>query len=364
MKKNIIRSLIMSSMFFLVAVIFISCNEEKTYAKEFNIDNIDFNKWDNLLKVERITQLKENDSCLMSYASKCIITDSIIIFQDYKAKRIYSFANDGTFLCQIGNIGHSASEYTSIVDIFMNKGDSLLMVLDERGIACYRPIKGEFVSRKKFFESNASEYDKAIQVDENKYLCLTTSDNSNSIVLDSPQGQTGLRKSKRFHFVTELFYKTEGKYRVVSDYGDFYIDSYENGELKPLYKINLGSEALPGNILPQTFEEFEAVDKSPKYFKCITDAHETSEWLFIQTVGPNQEYYIGFINKNDGTYAFGKIKDLGSMAFIGATSDYFYAIVYPEFALPDTFAEKVVKQYGGGNEKKTPMIVKVKVKNV
>ena len=160
-------------------------------------------------------------------------------------------------------------------------------------------VNGDYIDRPKLKTSKCNEYGRIIPVSNSEYLCFIDTEDEYSIVLDSPEGIKGLRKSRRFHYVLNPFYEYMGKFRVISDYGDFYIDGYENGELQTLYKINLGNEALPANMLPKTRKEFQTVDNSSNYFKCILDACETKKWICVNLVGPNNEYYVAFLNKED-----------------------------------------------------------------
>lgn len=187
--------------------------------------------------MESVVQLQENDSCLMSFAQKCLFTNDQIVFWEYKAKKIYTFSYDGKFRRQIGRMGHSASEYTNIDDVCMSGNDSVMMLLDNRGVVCYDVNSGKFVGRKKLFSQKFGEYQRIAPVGNSEFLCSTYSETPSSIVLDCPKGQVGLREGKRFHLGTDCFYKYKDNYRVISDYGDFYIDSYEDGKLKTLYKI-------------------------------------------------------------------------------------------------------------------------------
>ncbi|HEY9542144.1 6-bladed beta-propeller [Prevotella sp.] len=335
-----------------------ACKQTPANSKEFHVDNYGYKNWSTLLNIKDVIQLQENTNCLMSYAAKCIVLDSTIIYQDYKAKRIYSFSSDGKYLCTIGKMGHAASEYTSIKDICINKKDSVMMVLDDRGLVCYNLYDGKFKERKKFFSQNSNEYEKAEFVGNSEFICFTDNRNDNTIVYDSQKEVKGLRKGKRFHFVLNPFYKYNEECRVLSDYGDFYIDNYKDGRLETLYKIDFGKNALPADVLPKTYKDFEVVDNSTDYFKCIVEAHETSNWLYLKVVGPKQEYYIGFFNKKKGSYAFGQDDGKLGMFVIGAKEDNFYAIIYPEFVSPKSFANEILKKYGIDGSKNTPIIVK------
>ena len=327
--------------------------------KEFKLEKTDYKDWAKLLDVMSAVQLQENDSCLMSHAQKCIFTDKCIVFSDYKAKKIYTFSYDGKFIRQIGSLGHSASEYMRIADICMNDDNTQVMVLDDRGVVCYDVNNGKFVERKKFLSSDPQNYLSFTSLGKSDFLCSTNNGNDNSIVLDSPKGILGLRKSKRFHFGLNYFYKYNENTRVVSDFGDFYIDNYEDGKLKMLYKIDLGSEALPDDILPKTYEEFDAVWNFPEHFKFIGGACETSDWLYLEPCGLKLKDYIAFINKRNGKYAFGRIyPDLG-FGITGAMDNYFYALIYPEFAEQGSFGRKILEKYN--ITKSSPVVVKLKL---
>lgn len=339
----------------------VSCDKSPQNSKVFHVNNYNYKNWSTLLDVKEAIQLQENDKCLMSYAMKCIVSDNIIVYQDYKAKRIYTFSIDGEYLCTIGNLGHAASEYTSIKDICIDEKDSVVMVLDERGLVCYNLQTGKFKERKKLFSQNPNEYEKIESVGDSEFICFTDNRNDNTIVRDSQSGLKGLRKGKRYHFVLNPFYKYKKECRVIADYGDFYIDNYKNGMLETLYKIDFSKDALPSDILPKTYKEFEAVDNSTDYFKCIVKGCETSEWLYLNIVGPKQEFYAGFFNKKNGTYAFGLDDEKLGVSVIDAKNDFFYGIIYPEFTSSNSVAKKILEDYGVDMNKTSPVVVKFKL---
>ncbi len=358
--KEIGKRLIFLFHLALVILVAVSCGgETSSDVKEFKLEKTDYKDWAKLLNVVSVAQLQENDSCLMSYAQKYIFTDDRIIFDDYKAKKIYTFSYDGKFLCQIGRMGHSAAEYVKIKDICVSENDSILMILDGRGIIFYNPYNGKYIKRLKSTEIDFRQYMKLISVGKN-FLFLTNNENPNSIVsLNSLKREIGIRKGKRYHFGIESFYRYNGECRVISDYGDFYIDSYKDGKLTPLYKIDLGAQALPNDIQPKTFEEFMAVDNSPKFFKCITKAYETREWLWLKFAGPKQTYYTAFINKQNGKYAFGEESTDIGIYVMGANKEDFYALIYPEFAEQGSLGQKILEKYN--ITKNSPVVVKFKL---
>ena len=326
-----------------IAMVIFSCGKDTAddNAKVFTIEDSDFKDWNSFLKIKEEVRLQGNDSsCIITYCDKCIVDSGYMYFWDHKAKVIYRFSADGKFVCKIGERGRALSEYIEIKDMQVDKQASVLKVLDDRGILNYRLQDGKFIGRTNFFSSIPAEYDRFAIIGKDSFLCFTDIRNKFSIVLDTPAGQEGLRESKRFHLVTNCFYTYDGRCRVVSDYGEFYIDEYADGKLTTLYKFDLGNKQLPGNVLPQTLEEFNVVDNDPTYFKCITDVYETSSWLYALFVGPEQTYYHAFINKNSGKYVFGKNLDV---VIIGADETYFYALVYPGYISPESDIWNIVK---------------------
>lgn len=345
----------------LTSLFVIACRDVTPAVKEFVIEEFNYCNWENLLQVENAIQLEENDSCLMSYAEKCMITKDNIIFMDYKTKNIYSFSRNGKFTGHIGHVGRAQTEYLGIRDICINCDSSAIIVLDERGLISYELKSGKFLERNQFASPNYIEYEKIMQVNKSEYLCFTDTRDKNSIVLDSPKEIKGLRESKRFHYVLNPFYKYQGASRVISDYGDFYIDSFEGGKLQTLYKINLGNDALPDNILPKTYKEFEIVDSSPRYFKCIASAYETTNWICLDLIGPNNEYYIAFLDKGGNKYAFGVNNQNLGLTMTGTDDESFYAIIYPEFISQESVAKKILERYKINQESVSPVLIKFKL---
>ncbi len=340
-----------------ISSVILSCDETKKNTKVFNLLKSDFSDWAGLIQITDSATLQETDSCIISYADKCISSRDTIYFWDHKMKAIYCFNKDGKYVRTIGNRGRSASEYMDIKDMQINEKEATLNILDVMGILTYDLHSGKFMNRKKFSSSNSIEYERFAIVGKDSFLCFTDNRNKYSIVLDTPQKKSGLRESKRFHFVTNTFYSFNNKCKVLADYGDFYIEEYTNGKLIPVYEINLGDKALPDDIRPKTFKEFEIVDGSQDYFKCITNAYETSRWLYLLIIGPNQTYYQAFINKETGKYAFGTAM---SISVIGADEDSFYALIYPELLPEDSFIWNIISS-GFRPNKQTPIFIKFRI---
>lgn len=353
MKKLYIFNLL--ALFILIAT---SCTNKQEDIQVFKITDNGFNNWKSLINITDSVTLQGGDNCVITYCDKCIAYNDYLYFWDHKNKSIFCFAKDGQYVRSIGKRGHSSSEYIEIKDMWINTIDSTLQVLDPKGVLTYKLPKGDFAGYKKLSSTDPSMYERIASINDKESLFFTGDDNSNSVILDNSKETIGLRTAKRFHFVTNTFYSYKDRCRVLSDYGDFCIDEFSNGELIPVYKIDLGEDALPDNVRPKTFEEFDKVDNDPKYYKCITEAYETDSWLYLQLVGPNMTYYYTFINKKNGKYICGK--DL-NIVLIGADKDSFHALIYPEYLSKESYVWDMLNNKNKECENNPPVFVKFQI---
>jgi hypothetical protein len=313
-------------MLLFVCLLLASCKDTDSSVKTFTLDKTDYENWDNLFRVEDAVALCGTDSKFVTYCSKCIVLQDRTYWVDYKTKSLYCFSPDGTLLQKIGEIGRATSEYSGIKDLIVDEAANEVKILDDRGLICYDAKGGKFLRRESFSSENPSEYERCCAVGNGSYLCVS-SGNEYKIFLDTPDGQTGVRKNDAYNLVVETFYSYDNVCRVLPGYGQFTIDTYKDNTLVPTYQIDLGSNALPDKYRPQTADEFMKIDEMPEYFKCIVEAHETKSWLQLQMVGPQQTYYTAFINKESGKYVCGP--GMSGFQIVGGNGDGFYAVVYP-----------------------------------
>lgn len=354
------RSIKKSWLFSMLAFLLSACGNDANDARVYKLDIHDFSDWQSILEITDSATLQNRDQYVLTYANKCVSYGDKVYFNDYKAKEIYCFSKEGTLLYPIGRRGRAADEYVEVKDMWIDKDENTLDVLDDRSVICYDLNTGKYKKRMQLSSSNASEYFRCAKVGQDGVLFFSATNSQYSIFLDSPKGLKGIRENKYHHFVSDCFFPYGKECRVLADYGKFYIDNYEDGQLKRLYEFDLGSQALPEDMLPRTSDEFNVVDNEPKYFKCMTDAHETSQWLFVTFVGPNQTYYYSFINKSTGKYVMGK--DL-SMLVIGVQDDSFLGIVYPEYLPEDSYLLKWLGKKDAA-ELAHPVFVKFKIKDI
>ena len=95
----------------------------------------------------------------------------------------------------------------------------------------------------------------------------------------------------------------------------------------------------------KNYDEFNKTDNMQSYFKSILSIQENSDYLYLRTAGPSQTYYDVFYNKKSGqAYAGPSDKDTG-LTVIGASSDTFYALIYPDFVTKESYIYNLIKDY-------------------
>ena len=338
----------------LVLIFLVSCTNVTDNFKTIKIDSADFSNWEELLEITDIVPLEEDSCYLISIADKCIFSKDYLFLSDYKTKKIYKYSKNGNFLGTIGKRGHAKNEYTDILDMWLTDNDSTLVILDTRSLLFYCTRTGEY---RKTVRNKNYDYERfAIQNDGN-ILFVPDIDGKASIISDGIDGVKEIRERKRVPFIVNTFYNFENTCRVVSDYGDFYIDTYNDGELIKTYSFDFGTMALPEKLSSKTYEEFEKIDSEPNYFKCITQAFETRNILYVKFVGPNQTFYSLFYDKRNNKHVIGPSPQGTGIMIIGADNEYIYGIIYPDYIEDVSIREKIV------NITKSPAIIKIQIKH-
>lgn len=350
----------------VVSCILVACNSDKDKKESFRrikIDKIDYCSWANLINVNQLFMLQSEQP--LSMATKCLVGNGKIVFWDFKSKSVYLFDTEGKYISNVGRRGNSQSEYTDISDIAYNRDSTVIKILDRKGILNYSAQDGHFISLEPL-EGHNYNFGKFIPVDDGHYLFFDLS-NDYSIIDYRREEKSiickGLRKSDRFQFCSEHFYRYKGDIRVLSDYGNFYIDSYEKGGLLKMFEFDFGSLALPLSKKPNNYESFKETDENPDYFKCIERIQESETWLYLNTMGPNQTFYDTFLNKQTFEVFTGKSDMDTALSIIGAESDGFWALLYPDLITEKSYLYDMVCGLMQ-NGQRNPILAKVKIINI
>lgn len=326
-----------------LGLIVASCKNEgnESPVKTYGISKLDFTSWQDVVKIKEAVVL--NSDLPLTYPRKCLVGAGRIVFWDSKAKKVYLFNSDGTFISQVGERGNAQNEYNLIKDIAFNPDSTVIKILDESGILNYSMEDGRFLGMEKIKSDISPFVWNLLPIGDNHYLFYCDGGESTVIDYEMVDGKakvTGLRKKECIPFMTDFFYKYNGRYRVVSDFGDFYVDDYDNGSLRRKYVFDLGPDALPDEKKPQTFEELEKINNAPEYHKCIGCAFETDQWLYLSVGGLDLNSYDVFINKRTSDVIAGQT--IGLMYF-GACGNDFWAMPYLDDVKEGSFLYEALK---------------------
>ena len=81
-----------------------SCKNEgnESPVKTYGISKLDFTSWKDVVKIKEAVVLKSD--LPLTYPRKCLVGAGRIVFWDSKAKKVYLFNSDGTFISQVGEV--------------------------------------------------------------------------------------------------------------------------------------------------------------------------------------------------------------------------------------------------------------------
>ena len=347
----------------ILLLTFCSCQQEGGQeGLEFDCTTSNVDDWEKYLDLVECVPLEYPDSLGLGDAYKCVFGGGRMVYWDYSRKELYSYATDGRYLGKIGAEGRSKSEYIGIKDIFLDKDGERLYVLDELGILSYDMKTGEFVCREKPELPDFYDYCKFAVLNPGHYLLFNPQPHGLGTIIDYHDGEwKDLRKAGFCQHVCERFYYSSNQLRVISDYGDFFIDTYQDGGLSNLATFKFPNP-LPDEKKPRSFRELVKVSNEGNWFKRIRDACETKRKVFAFIEGPNQEYYWVFGDKKTGKALFGLMNFDDGLQVVGGDEDCFYGILYPEMVSDKSYLKDWVKA-SHSEEEPQPMLVKFRVRD-
>lgn len=351
-----------SILLLLSCILLLGCADrsDSEKCKTVNVEKTDYSDWASLLKVEKVIPLEQSSSSLVTMASKCLVRDGKVLFADFKLKSIFVFDTSGKFLFSCGKVGYSKSEHTDLWDFAVNEDENTLEILDEKGVASYDLKSGKFIKRDRRVNKSSSEYTKFMPMPNGSRL-LFAADSEYSISCMLPDGNiSGLRKRNGFQMTYGRFFKSDEATLVLPDYGCFTVDAYSDGKLVPKYILDFGTEALPQNMIADSYEAFSKTDNLEKYFKATTNVMENKKWLFASVVGPKHTYYTVLYNKDSGHVYAGPNDSKFAVAFVDMDDSGIYGLAYPGM-LPEGSPLVPVVEACVGKNFENPVLLKMNV---
>lgn len=336
-----------------------SCRRESDHGvTNFDCTSMCVKDWSGHLQIEKVTPLGQPDSIGVVVAAKCVMSSEGFVLWDARRGTLYSFTLDGEFVRQIGREGRASSEYVNIKDIYLADDGVRLYVMDELGVLSYDVSTGECLGRDKPSLPDFHEYYKLAVLSPGHYLLFNPQAHGLGSIVDYQDGKwRDLRRAGFYQMACERFYRYEGQLRVLSDYGQFFVDTYRDGELCRTFNFHLPAP-LPSEKCPKSFGEFQQVSAEGVYYLCIANACETDGWMCASIIGPEQKYYWVFGEKNTGRVLAGLMPVEDGMQVVGSDGRSFYALVYPELVSHDSHMQSVI----GTKHSQGPFLVKFTIR--
>lgn len=312
--------------------------------------------WDSMIQIEEVIPLETKDSCLLSYARKCIMGDNRIVYYDEKQKTIFVFDGEGTFLYNIDALGGGEGEYTIIKDVVMSYDKKSILILDNSSILAFDAGTGQYQYRIKLDENIASNFYQFVNVGK-QFFYFWSTDKDNYLYSYEKGRLEALQQRVGFPYVCQkFFYDSSGSLNLLPDYGDFTIQEIKDRHVYPKYTVDFGKWSLPRGMIPVNTMAFNETDQKP-FFKCILSAFETQKNIFLSTVSPDMALYNVCIDKQTKEIIGGNQDKNAPVVVVDAIGGYFYGILYPYFFSKEDQFSKEIRKYGK-NEDSNPLVVK------
>ena len=206
-----------------------------------------------MVKIKEAVVLKSD--LPLTYPRKCLVGAGRIVFWDSKAKKVYLFNSDGTFISQVGERGNAQNEYNLIKDIAFNPDSTVIKILDESGILNY-------------------------SMDERIYLAtLNEYCYYPAIAISAPQDTAICAAAKGK--ITAIGYNEEIGQYVSMDLGDGYTLTY--GQLKDVCTKQgdiVSRGQIIGNVADPT--KYYALEGANLYVKMEHDGESMNPVLYFQ----------------------------------------------------------------------------------
>lgn len=344
---------------FLCLLLWASCSSggthegEAVYTVEYRPD--EWFDWNTRVKIQEVIPLETSDSCVVGYASRCLLADNRIVYVDPRQKVIFVFDRKGTFRYKIDARGEGDKEYRDIRDVIISHDRKQILVLDPLSVLAFDLETGAFLSRISLDAEISTEFFAVAQPNDSQFYFWSTNREHGLYVYEEGRLEC-IRDREGFGFISNLFYyDKDDRLMLLPDYGRFQVSRVEGCQVVPAYTVDFGKWTLPEKEIPINGTELEKVDKRP-FFKCLLSACEAGNILLLNAVSPEQRLYHICIDWMNGKVVSGHQDEKIPLQICGSDGDCFYAVLYPHlFTGTDQFAKCLRKASVG--EESNPVII-------
>ena len=257
-------------------------------SEEYQTDSLNLQDF---FSEEKITLLKETKKSRIGSIQKVMVKDSIIFVLDERlAKKIFTFnAHNGKFINNVGRLGHSKEEYTSIQDFGVDTEKKLIYCLCDMDKVKVYDYNGNFIST---HDLGIIAY-RMVYHNGKFHFISTDPGKGNLIIMDQ---KFNLVKQ---HFINEpgqpelvmvepIQIRWDGKiiYRRYLDNNIYVLD--ENDEPQILYSLNFGKNSFKLEEIKglEDNEEKEKVNSSRGDLRYFAESKDIAYILFYDCRKP------------------------------------------------------------------------------
>lgn len=312
------KSVLKSTLCFLIATIVFSCSDQPQSLKEYSINDIINNSnpitlSDMGAEIKTI-KLKLPDDIILSQAAKIVTTPSYIFIQSRKPLQVYRFDRDGNYLNKISMQGRARNEYNGINTIFTDHNENLC-IQDRNDILTFTP-QGEFLSTREMVQVN-----KGVQPDgfamsgsSMREMYMDTKGNIfesfivlignevNNLIVTNPEGDTLLASLNpiRYDFAGSISIFNDN--RSVYSVGDEI--AYHQQFRDTVFTFDPNTSSLTPRFHlqsspPFTNEDYKSMHKALKGRTYVDDITEDSKYIYAKiSIGEEKQLYL--IDKKSG----------------------------------------------------------------
>ena len=331
-------------------------NNENVFIVDYKEDT-EFD-WNSVLQVEDVIPLETNDSCLLGYASKCILCGDRIVYNDSKQKALYVFDNKGKFIYHIDALGTGDREYSMIKDVIISRDKRNILILDNVSILVFDLATGNYCDRISLDRQLASSFYQFADGGNGSFYFWSI-EPENSLYVWNDGDLSPIKKRDGFPFVCQKFYYDAfGDLNLISDCGKYSIETVKGDSVRLKYSFDFGRWAFPSDKKVRTVTEWEKIDEQP-YFKSLLSAFETKDILYLTTATPERNLYCVAVQKQTSKVFCGNQNVDAPVVVIGSDGTSFYGLLYPSLFVKDNAISDLIEKCDV-SEEGNPLIVKFK----
>lgn len=281
--------------------------------------------------------LETNNSCLLDEIKKVEMYNEHIFVSDHYG--VYKFAQNGKFICKVGNKGRGPDEYTMVADFFINH-DTLFVRGWNQLYAYCSENTCDFISSIRFDNRYPKNY---VNKTGNYFVSFNFTNNSveffdgkgrfiNSVYYK--KDENAILDRAIYYSYYNILTNNSNSLNITTFCNDTIFGIAENCNLFPKYVINLGKYKIPEKYRPDFVSWDEFCNNSLRYLRKIP--FETKDFLFVQIGSWHEKGFFKpiplFADKKSGLIGLGVYDKRQKYFSMIAKNDKEYPCFYPNFS--------------------------------